>query len=329
MIRRHIYMSAIAATAVLTGCSGSKDNPSPTPTPTSSVTPTPTPTATYTGFPLAAQTEFNTFDAAISYTGDPATGAVTLGTPITETLTNRVRLATGPSPTVNTYVMHENVEETRFATATPTVPSAPANPEFIFRSDDTTTAGKFAQIEFLNNVVPNTITSDTALALSRVSYANWWRGDSTSGQKRLTYTTWGYGTLGYDMPTTGTVTYSVRVVGRLVSVAGNATAINRVTGTATMSTNFATGVVNVSMTLSTLPAGGGAAVPYGTFTAQGGIPSGQNQWTGSFTTGSPLSGTLAGGFFGYQAEQVGVVFSAAGTFNGADQRLIGVVVGKK
>jgi hypothetical protein len=329
MIRRHMIMSALAASVALSGCSGGDDDATATPTPTATATPTPTPTATYTAFPLSTATEFNTFSAATSYTGDPATSAVTLGAATTETLSSRVRLATAPTPTTGTYVVRENTEESRFASATPIVASAAANPEFIFRSDDTTTAGKFSQIEFLNNVIPGTVTSDAALALTRVSYANWWRGDSTAGQKRLTYSTWGYSTLLTDMPTTGTVNYTVRVAGRLVSTAGTATAINRVSGTATMSVNFATGLVDVTLTLTTVPAGGGAAVPYGTFTAQGGIPTGQNQWSGSFVTGSPLSGTLTGGFFGYQGEQVGTVFSASGTFGGAQQRLIGVVVGKK
>jgi len=93
--------------------------------------------------------------------------------------------------------------------------------------------------------------------------------------------------------------------------------------------NFATGVVDMAFTLSTIPAGGGAQVAYANFTAQGAIPVGQNQWTGSFTNASPLSGTLAGGFFGSQGEQIGVVFSASGTLGGAQQRLIGVVIGKK
>jgi hypothetical protein len=330
MIRRHIIMSAVVATAALSGC-GSKNSSTATPTPTSTATPTPTPTpsATYTGFPVTGATEFYTFSAATSYTGDPDTGAVALGAANTETYSTRVRLAVAPTPTSGIFVMRENTEESRFESATPTVPSTATNPEFVFRSTDAATAGKFAQVEYLNNILPATPTSDSGLNLSRVSYANWWRGDSTAGQKRLTYTTWGYGTVLTDMPTTGTTTYSVRVAGRLVSTAGSATAINRVGGTVTMTVNFATGMVDMSFALTTVPAGGGAEVPYANFTAQGAIPVGQNQWTGSFTTGSPLTGTLAGGFFGYAGEQVGTVFSAQGIVGGAQQRLIGVVVGKK
>ncbi|NIJ66836.1 hypothetical protein FHR20_003812 [Sphingomonas leidyi] len=334
MIRRHMFMSALAATVALSGCGGGKGGA--TPTPTASPTPTPTPSPTYAAFPLAAAAEFNTYSAAISYTGDPATSAVTLGAASTETLSTRVRLATDSAINTGTYVMRENTEESRFCvptgqtcTSTLVTPSAAANPEFVFRTNDATTAGKFAQVEYLNNVIPTTITSDAGLALTRVSYANWWRGDSTAGQKRLAYTAWGYSTALSDMPTTGTVAYTNRITGRLVSTSGTTTAINQVTGTVTMNVNFATGVVDMAFTLSTIPAGGGAQVAYANFTAQGAIPVGQNQWTGSFTNASPLSGTLAGGFFGSQGEQIGVVFSASGTLGGAQQRLIGVVIGKK
>lgn len=337
MIRRHLIMSTLAATVALSGCGGSNGSSTATPTPTSTGTPTPTPSPTYAAFPLGAATQFYAYSAATSYTGDPATSAVTLGGSSTETSSSlRVSLATDPAIQTGTYVIRENTEESRFCvptgqtcTSTLVTPSAPANPEFVFRTDDATTAGKFAQGEFLNNIIPTTLTSDAGLALSRVSYANWWRGDSTAGQKRLTYTTWGYATALSDMPTTGTVSYSARITGRLVSTSGTTTTINKVTGPVTMTVNFATGTVDIALALSTIPAGGGAQVAYANFTAQGGIPAGQNQWTGSFTTGSPLSGTLAGGFFGSQGEQVGVVFSAAGTFGGAQQRLIGVVVGKK
>ncbi|WP_137863179.1 MULTISPECIES: hypothetical protein [unclassified Sphingomonas] len=340
MIRRHMFMSALVATVALSGCGGGKGS-SATPTPTGTPTPTPTASPTYAAFPLAGPAEFNTYNAAISYTGDPSSGAVTLGAASTEALiptpAARVRLATDTAVATGTYVMRENTEESRFCvptgqtcTSTLVTPSAVGNPEFIFRTNDATTAGKFAQVEFLNNVVKDTSTNTAALALSRVSYANWWRGDSTTGQKRLTYTAWGYPTTYADMPTTGTVSYgTLTVTGRLVSVVGATTTVNQVTGAVLMSTNFATGAVTMTLTLSTIPAGGGAAVTYGTFTAQGAIPVGQNQWTGSFVTGSPLSGTLAGGFFGSQGEQAGVVFSATGTFGGAQQSLIGVVVGKK
>ncbi|RYD62555.1 MAG: hypothetical protein EOP58_12975 [Sphingomonadales bacterium] len=326
MIRRHIFMSAAAATVMLSSCSGGNDA-SPSPTPTSTATPTPTPTAspTYTAFPLATATEFFTINAATNFTGDPAAGAVTLGVAGTEIRSDRVRLATSNAIATATYVIRDAAEESRFTTTNLTTPSAAANPEFVFRTDSTTAAPLFTQLEFLNNTIPGTVSSDAFIAgLTRVSYANWYRGDSVAGQKRLTYTVFGYQTALSDVPTTGTQAYTVRVSGRVVSNAGGATTINKVGGTATVSVNFSTGLVDVTFALTqTTP--GGVTSAYANFSAQAAIPAGQNQFNGSFTTGGPLSGTIAGGFFGSQGAEIGITF--AGT--SANARLVGQLVGKK
>jgi hypothetical protein len=330
MIRRHMIMSAGAATLALASCSGSK-SPSPSPTPTPTATPTPTPTAspTYAAFPLAAAAEFSTINAATSYTGDPATGAVTLGVASTEMLSSRVSLATSNAISSATYVIRENTEESRFTNANVTVQPAPSVNEFVFRTDSTATAGQFSQLEFLNNTIPSQVTSNANLALTNVSYANWWRGDSTTGAKRITTGVFGYATVARDMPTSGTQAYTSSVSGRLVSVSGTTSSVLKVSGTVTVSVNFSTGLVDMTLNLTTLTPGTGAAVAYGTFRAQGAIPVGQGQFTGSFTQGSPLSGTLTGGFFGSQAKEIGITFAGSGTVGGADQRLVGNIVGKK
>jgi len=329
MIRRHMIMSAAAATLALASCSGS-DDPDPTPTPSPTATPTPTPTAspTYASFPLAAPLEFSTINAATSYTGDPA-GAVTLGAASTEPMSSRVRLATSNLIATATYVIRENTEESRFVNANVTVAPATTVPEFVFRTTDTATAGKFAQLEFLNNTIPDKVTSNTALQLTTLSYANWWRGDSTTGAKRIATTVFGYQTALTDVPTTGTQAYTSSVVGKLVSVNGGVTTVARVGGTVTVSVNFSTSVVDVTLTLNQTPEGGGTTTAYGTFTAQGAIPVGQNQFSGSFAGNATLSGTIQGGFFGSQGKEIGIAFAANGTVGGGNQRLVGVVVGKK
>ena len=329
MIRRHMIMSAAAATLALASCSGS-DDPDPTPTPSPTATPTPTPTAspTYASFPLAAPLEFSTINAATSYTGDPA-GAVTLGAASTEPMSSRVRLATSNLIATATYVIRENTEESRFVNANVTVAPATTVPEFVFRTTDTATAGKFAQLEFLNNTIPDKVTSNTALQLTTLSYANWWRGDSTTGAKRIATTVFGYQTALTDVPTTGTQAYTSSVVGKLVSVNGGVTTVARVGGTVTVSVNFSTSVVEVTLTLNQTPEGGGTTTAYGTFTAQGAIPVGQNQFSGSFAGNATLSGTIQGGFFGSQGKEIGIAFAANGTVGGGNQRLVGVVVGKK
>lgn len=331
MIRRHMIMSATAATLALASCSGGDDDPTPTPSPTSTATPTPTPTAspTYAAFPLAAAAQFNTINAAMSYTGDPAAGAVSLGTVSTETLSSRVSLATSNAIATATYVVNEAGEESRFVNANVTVQPAPAVTEFVFRTDDTATAGKFSQLEFLNNTIPSQVTSNTALQLTNVSYMNWWRGDSTTGAKRFTTGVFGYNTVSTDLPTTGTQAYTATVTGRLVSVAGTTTTVTRVSGTVTLSVNFATSLIDVTMNLTTPGTGGGAPVPYGTFTAQASWATKSTLFNGSFLQGSPLNGTVTGGFYGSQAKEIGLTFAASGVFNGANQRLVGNIVGKK
>lgn len=331
MIRRHMIMSAAAATLALASCSGSDDpSPSPTPTPTGSVTPTPTASPTYTAFPLGAAAEFGTINATTSYTGDPAVGPVTLGAAATEIgLSTRVRLATSNAIATATYVINENNEESRFVNANVTVAPAPGVTEYVFRTTDTATAGKFSQLEFLNNTIPSQVTNNANLALTNVSYANWWRGDSTTGAKRITTTVFGYQTVLSDMPKTGTQAYTSSVVGRLVSTNAGATTLWRLGGTVTVSVNFSTGVVTSTLNLNRTPEGGGATIAYNTFTAQGSIAPGQNQFTGAFTSGNPLSGTITGGFFGSQGKEIGIAFAAYGTNAGESQNMVGVIVGKK
>ncbi|MET3711004.1 hypothetical protein ABIC65_001706 [Sphingomonas trueperi] len=334
MIRRYVILGSAAAAAALASCSGGGDSsPTPTPTASGSATPTPTPTATYTAFPLAAATEFSTLNATTNYTGDPATSAVTLGVTATETFNSRVKLAATADLTNGTFVMDEATEESRFAGTNVITTAAPTVTEFVYRSVSTATgaaAGNFSQLEVLNNIGAATVTTSDSLLkqLTVLSYANWWRGDSTTGQKRLTYSIWGYPTLSYDMPTTGSATYTARVVGRSVSVANGATTLVRVGGTATVTVNFATGLVTTAMNLTTLPSGG-AETAYVTLNAQGAIPIGQNQFSGSLVSGGAATGTIAGAFYGSKGVNIGVVFGASGTINGADTRIVGEVVGVK
>lgn len=333
MIRRIVILGTAAAAAALASCGGGSSSPTPTPTASGSATPTPTPTATYTAFPLAAAANFNTLDATTNYTGDDTAGAVTLGLTTTETIGARVNLAATADLTNGIFVIDEGSEESRFTGTNVTVTAAPTVNEFVYRMVSTATGalpGNFSQLEVLNNITAaNLETTDSLLSkLSVLSYANWWRGDSTTGQKRLTYSIWGYQTATFDMPLTGTATYNARIVGRAVGVANNATTINRVGGTATVTVNFATGLVTTTLNMTTVPTSG-AETPYVTLNAQGALPISGNQFTGSFASGSPATGTIAGSFYGSQGVNIGIVFGALGTINGADTRIVGELVGLK
>lgn len=334
MIRRSILIASTAVVLVVAGCSGGDDGatPTPTPTPTSTVTPTPSPIS-YSSLPIAANTagEFFTVSAATSYTGD-VTGPVTLGAAGTDAFSNRVRLAlqgTLTSTSTTELVVRENAEESRLKGEDLLTPPLPANPEYVLRDITApTNPGGFSQLDLLNNTVSGQVTSDTALALTRVSYAGWWRGDSTAGAKRITYGVYGYPTVISDMPTTGTATYTVRIAGRsVIAPAAGASPVDKLGGTATLSINYATGLVTLTLNLERVTTGGNVA--YGTFTGTGAIPVGSNQFTGSFGPGSTAGGTFQGLAYGPQAGEIGISFAISGAVAAGDSRAVGVVVGKK
>lgn len=334
MIRRSVLIASTAVALIVAGCGG-KNDPSPTPTPSPSPSGSASPTAapTYASLPIAANgaAEFFTVSAATSYSGD-VSGPVTLGAAGTDAFSNRVRLAlqgTLTSATTAEVVVRENTEESRFTGADLLVTPAPAVTEYALRETTApTTPGAFTQLDLLNNTVNGQVTTDTALALTRSSYAGWWRGDSTAGAKRITYGVFGYPTAYNDMPTTGTVNYTMRVVGRaVVSPTAGASAVDKLTGTVTLSINYATGLVNLTLNLSRVTTGGNVA--YGTFTGTGAIPVGSNQFTGSFGPGSTAGGTFQGLAYGSKAEEIGISFAISGAVAGGDSRAVGVVVGKK
>ncbi|MCA1198212.1 hypothetical protein K9B35_09560 [Sphingomonas sp. R647] len=339
MIRRSILIASTAVVLVVAGCSGGDDaTPTPTPTATSSATPTPTPTAapTYAALPLTAAAEFFTVSAAMSYTGDVA-GPVTLGAAGTDGFSNRVRLALQNVATATDalpVVVRENAEESRFATGDQLTAPAVGVTEYVYReSTAPTTAGAFTQLELYNNTIRNPATPDSApegylTTFKRSSYAAWWRGDSTAGAKRITYGTYGYPTISTDLPTTGTATYTTTVAGRaVISPAAGASSVDKLTGTVTVSINYATGLVTMTMDLSRVTAGGNVA--YGTFTGTGAIPVGSTQFTGSFGPGSTAGGTFQGVAYGTQAAELGISFAISGAVAAGDSRAVGVVLAKK
>ncbi len=319
MIRRPLLLSAAALSIVLAGC-GKKSDSSPTPTPTPTGTPTPTPTpVSYSTLPLTVATEFNASSAATSYTGDLTAGPVTLGAAGTDTQSSRVRLALSTDTTTSTsvFVVHENAEESRYTpTATGITITAPdpSVTEYVF-GDTGTAAGQSTRAEFLNNTITGKVTTDTGLALTSVSYATWIRNDSTTGAHRLTSTVWGYNTFFVDMPTTGTATYSARIAGRVIRAAGGVGTLARLGGTATISVDFATGLVNYTLNATTIA--GAVETPLGTFTGTGAIGAGNNQFTGSFGGASPVPGTVNGSFFGAAGKEIGITIAGLGTFGGS------------
>lgn len=327
MIRRSALIASAVAVLAVAGCnSGDDATPSPTPTPTP--TPSSSATPTYSAFPLTAAAELFAVSASMNYTGDPAAGPVTLGPAGTDGFSNRVRFALQNTATTSQTaetVVRENTEESRFTGADLLTAPAAGVTEYVYReSTAPTTAGAFTQLDLLNNTISGSVTSDTALALTRSTYGGWWRGESTAGIKRVTYATLGYPTVASDMPTTGSVTYTVRVAGRsVVSPTAGASSVDKLSGTATLTINYATGLVSLSMTLNR------GATAYGTFTGTGAIAAGNTQFTGSFGAGSAAGGTFQGLAYGPQAAEIGITFAITGTIPAGETRAVGVVIGRK
>ncbi|MDF7775049.1 hypothetical protein P1X14_07315 [Sphingomonas sp. AOB5] len=334
MIRRSFVMSAAAlsmASMALAGCGSSGNTPTPTPSPTPTPTPTPTPVS-YGNFPVTAPLEVASVSASTSFTGDLAVGPVTLGATGTEGLSSRLSMTMQADPAATTtaapHVVRENTEETRFVAADLLTAPATGVIEYVFRNVTAATPGKYSQLELQNNTIKDKVTTDTGLNQSRVSYANWIRADSLTGQTRISTSVFGYYTLAGDVPTTGTATYSARIGGKIVRVgAGGTGTLAPLRGTVTITVNFATG--EVTATLNTTVVVGGTETAYGTFTGTGAIPTGAQSFSGSFGPTSPIPGTFQGRFYGTQGEQIGIAFAGLGSVGGFDTRVVGGIVGKK
>lgn len=177
----------------------------------------------------------------------------------------------------------------------------------------------------MNNSIPSSVTSDTALALTGVSYLGWYRGESTAGAKRVTYGTFGNPTPTAEVPTTSTVTYSLRAAGRtVIARTTGASGTEALAGTVTAVTNFATGQIQLTINLTRA---GGAA--YGTFTGTGSISSGSNRFTGTFTNGT-VTGTFQGQLYGAAAGEMGLTFAVSGVqVAGSNSAAVGTMVGRK
>lgn len=346
MIRRKYVLGAAAISFALASCGGgsSSPSPSPSPSPTSTATATPTPVS-YSAFPLTAATEFGTIDAFTTFDGDLAGATpITLNAAGTESGSTRFRVAALPDPTVAStdtggtpVVVHENTEESRYNKDQLTVAPATGVKEFVFNNttitlNGTATTVPFSTAEFLNNTVKDKVTSDTGLALTETSYTGWYRADSAAGQKRITYGAWGYPTVASDMPTTGTATYTARIVGRAVRAAAAGGLVNKLGGTVTINVNFATGFVTFTANV-TLIGTGGAETAFGTFTGSGAYASGSTQFSGSFDASSPLSGSISGTFFGSHGAEIGIAYGVSGNTTESavvyPTRAVGLMVGKK
>ncbi|MDR3441374.1 transferrin-binding protein-like solute binding protein, partial [Telmatospirillum sp.] len=138
-------------------------------------------------------------------------------------------------------------------------------------------------------------------------------GEQNASGSFLDYLVLGINTPISALPTIGTASYSVAVDGTLANLKGASQPIE-ISGTGSIGINFANGQVGIGGQL-------GAAYQYtnvpfgGTFTGTGTLASGTTGFSTSFssTSGATYSGTVQGQLFGPAANEVGAVFSAAGS----------------
>lgn len=168
----------------------------------------------------------------------------------------------------------------------------------------------------------NQSATNPLIVLSYVDYGQWRRATASGGTTSIndTYVVFGTKTARADMPHSGTGSYSTLLDGTFVNKTGN----YAVSGTGTMTADFATGGLAYSSTASASPETSGTAFSFGTMTGTGSIAfnSATFRGTGS-TNGSGYSMDVNGGFYGPGAAEVGGVFTIKGNGGNGTGAIVG------
>lgn len=165
------------------------------------------------------------------------------------------------------------------------------------------------------------------IALTYVDYGHWRRTGApaygTGTGVNDTYLVWGTKTASADIPRTGGATYNTALDGTFV----NKTGAYAVTGTGTMSADFAAGTIGYSSTATGTKEVGGTLLSFGTMTGTGSIAFASSGFNGTGTTnGSGYKMDVNGNFYGPGAAEVGGVFRITGPSQGNGT---GVIVGDR
>jgi len=287
----------------LVGCGGTT-TPTPTatstPTPTPSPTPTPTPTPTFAYQTLDQLTGDQTFQSAgVTYVG--------VGTPTISTL------AFGSGLVISYDAEADNIT----LTAPGGVPQVTFN-----EANATMPAANVLRWDLGGSGPPNIVTLiGTGTGYSFLG--SWIIGDGP-GQPRAYLVTGGVPTLAGDMPTSGTVIYTLGVGGALVR-GGVTSSVDSAASSGTLTVTFSatggTGTISIPLKET------GTGVSLGTLTGTITITQGSNAFTGQVqVTGVTNSSTaIAGAFFGPQAQEMGGAFA----LEGADNGYVGQAFGSK
>ncbi len=165
------------------------------------------------------------------------------------------------------------------------------------------------------------------IALTYTGYGQWRRTGTpafgTGTAVNDTYLVFGTRTAAADMPRIGGATYDTILDGTFVNKNG----AYAVTGTGTLSANFAGGTIGYSATATGTKEIGGTLLAFGTMTGAGTIAFGSSGFQGAGTiNGSGYRMDVNGNFFGPAAAEVGGLFRITGPDRGNGQ---GAIVGKK
>lgn len=310
---RTVRMAAFVAPMLLAGCGGGDGG---------SVASTPTPP-----FPLAKSTQFSATTATTGYTGTLASGLNGSNATVTPASTSGQSAATtiAYDAATATYTVQGNGANASFAAADKTTSSGYAT-DFA-KSTDTLTLYGNAQ---------GTSTASAPVALSYASFAKWSHTDTASQHTDITYFLFGTPTAGTSMPTSGTASYNATVAATMLSYNYAPTTGSTLTGTATLTADFAKGTVDTTLLLQ--PAGTGSSASASSYAGTGTITA--SNFAGSFSSGPTdfASGTFTGGFYGPAAAEMGYAFAIKAhtpdPFSGAtvqpgDATIAGVAVGSK
>ena len=272
--------------------------------------------------------------ALVAFCGAPGSAlAAPVNVPAIQSTVKYQTTATGASMFGNyaratSKIVHDSVTDTYTLrdTGSLTITSsfAPANKD-VAASDARFTVykkinGSTTETFRLLNLSP----TNPLIALTYTSYGQWRRSTTTTTGASVndTYVVFGTRTASADVPRIGSASYSTVLDGTYVNNNG----AYAVSGTGSLTANFAGGTIGYSATATGTKEVAGAPIAFGTMTGAGTIAFASSGFSGTgAANGSGYAMSLNGYFFGPAAAEVGGLFRITG--GGGNGQ--GAVVGKQ
>lgn len=164
--------------------------------------------------------------------------------------------------------------------------------------------------------------SNTLIVLSYVDYGQWRRTSTTNGTTSVndTYLVWGSRTPGAAVPRTGSASYTTIVDGTFV----NKTGPYSVSGTGSLTANFAGGTISYTETATGAKESGVGSINFGTMTGAGTIAFASAGFKGTGTADAQgYRMDVNGNFYGPAGQEVGGLFRITGNGGNGQGALAG------